>query len=203
MSGPVAPHTYGLPDLAERELDRRARPRPAASDAVLPALVDRRHVGQLLHQLGGQALPLRVGVRERRALHGLRGHRDRQRLPARHLQQPLDEDLRGVDRVGDLGRRAPALGRPLLEQPQRVPVAVVDVVERGLLHRGGQRDQPGPRRGAHVAGDADDGGRVLPLRRAQIGGAWCRTRPPASRPAEARTPVSHGPELDRRRHRRR
>ena len=105
----------------------------------------------------------------------------------------------GVDRVGDLRRGAPALGRALLEQPQRVPVAVVDVVQGGLLHRGGERDEPGPRRGAHAAGHPDDGRRVLPLLVAQIGGggpgpaAGQRAGRPARRCRTGRTAATPPP----------
>ena len=59
--------------------------------------------------------------------------------------QPLTRERRvepagGVPRVGDLLRGAPALARPLLEQPDRVAVAAVEVGQLGLLQRGGERD---------------------------------------------------------------
>jgi hypothetical protein len=43
-------------------------------------------------------------------------------------------------RVLHLLGAVPALGGPLLEQPERVSIAVVEVVQVALLERGGQRD---------------------------------------------------------------
>jgi hypothetical protein len=58
-------------------------------------------------------------------------------------------------RVLELARRAPPLRRPLLEDAQRVSVAVVEVADVGLLVRRGQRDARRP--GGHSAPDSDTG----------------------------------------------
>src|SRR4029450_9888172 len=49
-----------------------------------------------------------------------------------------------------------ALGGPLREQPARVPVAVVEVAEVGLLVRRGQRDRDGTGRQAAAYRDTGD-----------------------------------------------
>ncbi len=98
------------------------------------------------------ALPLRVGVGERRALDALRRLVQRLGSPARVGRlvtgQCVQERVGGVDGVGDLGGGAPAGGGPLLEQSQGVTVAVVQVLQGGFLHGGGDRDDR--RADAHV-----------------------------------------------------
>src|SRR5690606_7485310 len=84
-------------------------------------------------------LVLGVGVGEGRALHRLRGHRDLHVLEPVDLDESVVEGVGRVDRVHDLFLAAPTLGRALLEEAERVTVAVVDVAQRGLLH--GRRDR--------------------------------------------------------------
>src|SRR5690606_22661335 len=67
-------------------------------------------------------LVLGVGVRECRALHGLRGHGDRHVLPARHVLQRGQELAGGGGRIHQLIYGAPAGGGALLEQADRVVV---------------------------------------------------------------------------------
>lgn len=72
-------------------------------------------------------------LREAGPLHRLSGLGDREGLPARDLLQPLVELGRGVHRVEDLVRGAPPLRRTLLEQSQRIAVAVGQVPQSALL----------------------------------------------------------------------
>jgi len=59
---------------------------------------------------------------------------------ARYLGEGGEELGRGVDGVLEVGGGAPALRGALLEDPDRVTVAVVQVVQLGFLERGGQGD---------------------------------------------------------------
>src|SRR5262245_22861046 len=126
-------------------------------------------------------LPLRVRVRRAAALHALRRRRDRQRLPAGNPRQASVEGARRVVRGQDLGRRAPALGRPLLEQPQRVPVAVIEVVELRLLERRGQRDRHRVVGHPQALADGGDRRRVRGLLRAHREGGAVERDPAARR----------------------
>ena len=87
---------------------------------------------------------------------------------------------------------SPALRRPLLEQPERVTVAVVDVEQVGFLLGRGQRHQPGTRWRALLGRHPDDRRGVLPLfvRAARRGRS--STAPPAD-PLADRSPASHIP----------
>ena len=123
--------------------------------------------GEGVRQRGRLVLPLLVRRRVRALLHGLRGDGELLALPAGHLDQRVEELAGRVPRVEDLPGAAPALGRPLLEQPDRVAVAVLDVDELRLLQRGGQRDGDRPRRQLAACRDRADGGRVGRLLGAQ------------------------------------
>src|SRR5690606_12889509 len=98
-----------------------------------------------------------------------------------------------VDRILDLLGRAPTLGRPLLEQAERVAVAVVDVGDVGLLIRRGERHRDGPR--GYVAGQPDRGdrGRVFGLVQGEDGGVpvdgGAALRRPPERAVRAAGPV--------------
>ncbi len=79
------------------------------------------------------------------------------------VRGPPEERLGGQHRVGDLLRRTPARRGPLLEEPQRVAVAVVEVVQPRLLQGGRQRDHQPVRRHTQLVADRHDRGGVLPL----------------------------------------
>ena len=95
-------------------------------------------------------LPLGIGGREGADLHRLCGRPERHGLPARDAEQaPLPAVPAGVEHRRRRGRRRP-LRRPgparaLLEQAQRVAVAVVQVPQGRLLQR---RHDPDGRRAA-------------------------------------------------------
>jgi hypothetical protein len=116
--------------------------------------------GDHVDELRGRRLVSGVCAGERGALHRLRGHGHRQTLPAADGGQVLVELPCRVLWVHDLGDGAPALGRALLEQPDRVVIGGDRaVVQAGLLHRGGDGDDPAAGRDVHLlAGLHDDGG---------------------------------------------
>ena len=123
--------------------------------------------GRLAAQGGGEGaghhLMLGVGLRVRRALDALGGIGDIQRLVPGDLDERIVERIAGVVRVHHLRRGAPALGRPLLEQPAGVGtglVAMADVAQFGFLHGGGQRDAGGPGRKSPPDRDGGDEGSV-------------------------------------------
>ena len=112
----------------------------------------------------------------------------------------VDLDQRVVERVGRVRRvlhllgGAPALRRPLLEQPERVAVAVVDVAQVGLLVRGGQRDRDRPGRQPAAGGDAPISAAWLACSRSSVDGAAvdlgrCTARRGPSTPV-ARSPTT-------------
>ncbi len=117
------------------------------------------------HRRGHPGLGLVLGVRltGRRPLHLLRGLRDVHRPVALDLLQGVVELVRRVLGVEDLLGRAPALRRPLLEQPERVAVAELHVAHLRLLHGGRDRDGRGPRRHPALHRDGGDGGGVARL----------------------------------------
>jgi hypothetical protein len=90
------------------------------------------------NELHGWLHPHLVPVGKRRPLHRLGGGGRRNRLPSRYGGQPLQELQGGVHRIHDLLGRAPALGRSLLKQPQRIPIAPRDVDQPGFGE--GRRD---------------------------------------------------------------
>ncbi len=118
-------------------------------------------------QSGGQGrghlLVLLVGLGEPGPLDGLGDLGEPAGLPAGDLEQPVQELPGRVDRVLHLLLGAPPLRGPLLEQPEGVAVAVVQVAQSGLLLRGGQRDDRGPLGQPAGPGDGGDGGRVRGL----------------------------------------
>ena len=109
-----------------------------------------------------------VGLGEAGALHLLRGLGDPHLLVAVDLRERVVELVDRVVRVLDLRRGAPALRRPLLEQPERVAVAVVEVAQLALLEGRGQRDRGGPRRQPAPYGDGGDRRGVLGLLGRQV-----------------------------------
>ena len=89
MSGPVAPHTYGFPTAARAKLIA-----DWATPATATGPAHRTGSGtwpSWVTSCGRQALPLAVGVGERRALHDLGGVGERHGVPARYGEQALDE----------------------------------------------------------------------------------------------------------------
>ena len=104
-------------------------------------------------------------------LHALRGHGHGQVGVAGHPVQRVVEGVGGVDRIEDLLRRAPALRRSLLEEPERVAVAAVQVVELRLLERGRVGDLQRPLGQLPPGGDRGDRGGDLRLLEIEIQGA--------------------------------
>src|SRR6202035_245867 len=103
---------------------------------------------------------LLVGVAGGTLLHGLRGLIDRNGRVAGYLDERTEEGLRGVRGILQLRGASPALRRPLLEDADRVPVAVGQVLQLGLLERGRVSDGQRPAWQALADGYAGDGGRV-------------------------------------------
>ncbi len=130
----------GVPSEVPRERGpHRVGPRDrGGARTPLAGQRGRRTTGQGIGEQRGVRLVLGVRVRVAAALHALRGDRERQLRVVLHLDQVVVEDPRRVGRVHDLLLGAPALRGPLLEQAQRVPVAMLDVAQRGLLERGRQ-----------------------------------------------------------------
>ena len=109
-----------------------------------------------------------VRLREPRALHLLGRLGDGQRLVAVHLSQSVVERVGRVRGVLELVGRAPALRRPLLEEPDRVAVAVLEVAQVRLLVRRGEGDRGGPGRHPALHGDGRDQGGVPGLLQVQL-----------------------------------
>src|SRR5439155_13488105 len=91
----------------------------------------RRVPGEGGGEQGGVRLVLGVRLGITAALHTLRGDREGECRVVVHLGQVLVELARRVRRVQDLLPGAPALRGPLLEQAERIPVAVLDVAQPG------------------------------------------------------------------------
>src|SRR5579875_4038507 len=123
-------------------------------------------------------LPARIRGRAGQALHGVRRVPDRHEPPAvgrdeaRHGVGAEEEADGGAPRVEALVRLAPF--GSLLEEADPVALAEVEVVQRGVLHRGGERDDE------RVDGEVErpdrggDGLRVRPhgaLERERVAGA--------------------------------
>jgi hypothetical protein len=110
-----------------------------------------------------------VGVRlgEAGALHQLCRLGDPHRVVPVHPRQLVVEGIRGVVGVEDLLRLAPPLRGALLEDPERVPVTGLDVVELRLLERRRQRDRRRPGRHPALHRDRADQRGVLGLLDAQ------------------------------------
>ena len=70
------------------------------------------------------------------------------------------ERARCVGGCHELVRRSPALGRALLEEPDRVPVAVREVLQLRLLERGGEGDGDRVIGKSHALADGSDRRRV-------------------------------------------
>src|SRR6266550_2966336 len=70
------------------------------------------------------------------------------------------ERARGVGGCHELARRSPALGRALLEEPDRVAVAVREVLQLRLLERGGESDGYRVIGKSHALADGGDRRRV-------------------------------------------
>ena len=146
---------------------------PAGSDIETTSRLRIRHrrwrAYKISGELGGEGRcllrPLFVRFRESAPLHGLGRRLGGHRAPAGVLQQ-LGVELSGrVARVYDFGRRAPTLGRALLELAERVAVAVVEVLQVGFLQRGG--DGLTGHRHAYADTDLGDDLGVGQLRRGQ------------------------------------
>src|SRR3984885_5571352 len=114
--------------------------------------------------VGGEQRPglrvLLVRVAVGALLHGLRGLVDRDRRVVGYLRERAEERLGRVRGILELGGAAPSLRRPLLEDADRVPVAVGQVLQLGLLARGRVGDGQRPAWQALADGYAGDGGRV-------------------------------------------
>ena len=65
---------------------------------------------------------------------------DRPSLPVGDVHEGLEERGGGVVDVANLGRGSPPLGGPLLEEAERVTIAMVEVAQTGLLISGGEHD---------------------------------------------------------------
>lgn len=122
-----------------RERGCRCRQSRTATGSAMRRRLLQQGLDGLL-QGGGQRLPFGVCLREARLLYRLGGLGDREGLPAGDLLEALVELRRGVHRVEDLAGRAPAHRRPLLEETQRIAVAVGQVPQAALLQRGRQGD---------------------------------------------------------------
>src|SRR5215204_565560 len=84
-------------------------------------------------------------------------------LPVVDLHQRLVELAGGVVGIEELLAGAPALGRSLLEQTDRVAVAVVEVSNARFLVDGGHGDRSGPRGQTALHRQSNDDGRVVCL----------------------------------------
>ncbi len=89
--------------------------------------------GQRRREHAALALVVAVGLREAALLDLLGDLRDVGALVALHFTSASIELVRRVDRVQDLLLGAPALARSLLEEPERVAVAVAQVADLRLL----------------------------------------------------------------------
>ena len=182
----TAPCALGLPNASASPLSAAAQVQ-LGRDAlagrlrggVVPAGDLVRGGGQVGREGGAGLGVLLVGAAVRALLHVLGGHVDRQLGVAGDLDQRLEERAGRVGGILELGRATPPLGGALLEDADRVQVAVRQVLQLGFLPRGGVGD--GQRlAGEPVAGgDAGDGGRV---------GGRPKSRPIAFAPAPAWQP---------------
>ncbi len=154
---PVGP--LGQPGLGQRRRGGVRDVLPGAGEGLGGVAGQRR--GQ--HPGVGLVVGVRIGVG--RALHLLGGDGDLQRPVVTDLLQGVVERVGGEVGVEHLLGGAPALGGPLLEEPERVPVAVLDVEDLGLLVRRGQGDRDGSRGQPATLGDRGDQRRVLRLLR--------------------------------------
>ena len=187
---------------------------PAASTSSSMSQPNAR--ARVAGQRGGEGagVGLVVGVRlgEAGPLHLLGGLGDLHGLVAVDLGQGVVERVGRVVRVEDLLRRAPALRRPLLEQPERVAVAGLEVGRGrtpgtpwparswrpGRAARGAPRSRRSARRSRPARRSAPPGGRRPRrcTRRRRGTASRCRAarrsrrprRPPARRPPAARHP---------------
>ena len=115
-------------------------------------------------------LPLCIGAAVGAVLHELGRLRDLECPPGGDLLQMRIERVGGVRRVDQLGRGAPALARPLLKDADRVTVAIVDVVELGLLQGRSQRDRDRVVGESAALGHGGDGRSVSGLLRVEVDG---------------------------------
>src|SRR5690606_40335066 len=149
----------GPPELAARVFDSLRRVRVFAEGAAGRAAsgqVFGTNPAELLQDRRGEGLVLVVALRERRALHSLRGVAGPHRFPARNGHQHVVELVHGVFDVGHLLARAPAHRGAHLEHAERVAITVVEVaqVRLGLTRLDG--DLPGPRDQLALLADGDD-----------------------------------------------
>ena len=104
-------------------------------------------------------------------MHGLGRIRHRLGLPARNVEEPAgvcgvgilrpaEEQPGRVGGLEDLGWSAPTHARALLEDADRVAVAVVQIAEAGLLSRGGESHDEAVLRHAEGAPHGENGARV-------------------------------------------
>ncbi len=124
--------------------------------------------GQHACEGAGLGLPARVRRWRAASLYALCRVVDRAIGPGRDVDQRAVERGGRVARVDELCRAAPALRRPLLEQPDGVAVAAGKVLEAGLLQRRSQRDRDGVIGQAHALADRRDGRGVGRLRHRQL-----------------------------------
>src|SRR5215472_792977 len=119
----------------------------------------------------GQVRTLRrvllVGEPVGAVLHGLRGLVNAQPLVMGNCGERDEEPHAGIDRVEQLAPRAPALRRPLLEDADRVSVAVPEVLQVRLLQSGRVGDGDGALWHRPPGRDAGDGGRDAGLARVE------------------------------------
>src|SRR5829696_4389769 len=102
--------------------------------------------GQRAGQYAGVSLMITIGIRIAAVLDPL-GHRgDVRRFPVLDLDQRVVELVGGVVGIEQLLAATPALGWSLLEQADRIEVAVVQVPDTGLLVDRGHGDGGGPGR---------------------------------------------------------
>ena len=113
---------------------------------------------------------LGIGLGVTGTLHRLRNVVYDAVLPVGDGDQCLVELARRIPRVHDLLHRSPALGRSLLEEPDRIPIAMVQVAQIRFLVRGDQRNRRRSWRQFAADGLADDDRDVFGLFPGQGGG---------------------------------
>ncbi len=197
------PNASASPLRAPRRFSLPETPSLAACEAGSYQQVTCVRGGGQVGREGGAGLGvLLVGGAVGAPLHVLGGHVDRQLGVAGDLDQRLEERAGRVGGILELGRAAPPLGGALLEDADRVQVAVGQVLQLGFLPRGGVGD--GQRlAGEPVAGgDAGDG---RPRRRSGRSPGRSRSRRcrPGSRGRSAAAGRTAGTRCRRRRRRRR
>ncbi|OIQ79900.1 hypothetical protein GALL_383480 [mine drainage metagenome] len=119
---------------------------------------------------------LRVGLGKGGPLDRLGRGGDRHRRVARHGDEGVVERVRGMDRVDDLRGGSPALRRSLLEQAERVAIAVRHVDELGLLQGRCDRDRRRVRREPALHRDPHDQRGVVGLLRGEVPAGPVRRR---------------------------